>query len=296
MTNVDLAKSYLEEQGQRVSAYLETLFSNDAVPERLFSAMNYSLLAGGKRLRPVLCLATAKTFGIDEEAVLPAAAAIELIHTYSLIHDDLPCMDNDDLRRGKPTNHRVYGEATALLAGDALLTYAFEQLSKPMGIPAERQLALIRTLARAAGSYGMVGGQMADIEAERSGGTLADLEFIHLHKTAKLIAASIEMGSWFADVEPTQREALINFGDALGLAFQIVDDILDVVGDTEVLGKTVGMDHKLQKLTYPSLIGLEASKLKAQELIRDGIHALHQSNIESELLEGIARYIVERNH
>jgi geranylgeranyl diphosphate synthase type II len=296
MTNVDIVRSYLEQQGQRVSAYLETLFPEDAVPQRLFSAMNYSLLAGGKRLRPVLCLATAKTFGIDEEAVLPAAAAIELIHTYSLIHDDLPCMDNDDLRRGKPTNHRVYGEATALLAGDALLTYAFEQLSKPMEISAERQLALIRTLASAAGSYGMVGGQMADIEAEKNGGTLADLEFIHLHKTARLIAASVEMGSWFADIEARQRDALKVFGNALGLAFQIVDDILDVIGDTQVLGKVVGVDQKLQKLTYPSLIGLDASKAKAQELIDDGIRALHQAHIESELLEGIARYIVERNH
>ncbi|MBX5436299.1 MAG: polyprenyl synthetase family protein [Alicyclobacillaceae bacterium] len=258
--------------------------------------MNYSLLAGGKRLRPVLCLATAASFGADEEAVLPAAAALEVLHCYSLIHDDLPAIDNDDMRRGKPTNHKVFGEATALLAGDALLTYAFELLSQPLGIPAERQLEMVRVLSRAAGCYGMVGGQMEDILAERSGGSLDDLQFIHTHKTAKLIQASVVIGAVFAGVPAPVRAALERYGLEVGLAFQMVDDLLDVTGTTEELGKTAGSDERLQKLTYPALVGVEETRRLCHEAVERGLSALAEAGIEAPLLAGMARFIVARRH
>lgn len=294
MTSQD-AGAYLREQGEQVTQYLAELFSHKGRPAVLFEAMQYSLLAGGKRLRPVLCLATAKTFGVQEKDVIPAAAALEILHTYSLIHDDLPSMDNDDLRRGKPTNHKVFGEAVALLAGDALLTYAFEQLAQPLLIPPQQHVQMIQVLSHAAGCYGMVGGQMADIENEQKAGTLDDLQFIHLNKTAKLIQASIEMGALFAQLSEVEMTALREFGLRIGLAFQIQDDLLNVTGNPEELGKSVGSDEKLQKLTYPRLVGIEETERILKATYQEALDALKSAEIEAPILTGLAEFIITRN-
>ncbi len=286
--------AYIAEMGRTVTDYLATLFANPGRPARLFEAMNYSLLGAGKRLRPILCIAAAETFGVGVDKVLPAAAALELVHCYSLIHDDLPIIDNDDLRRGRPTNHKVYGDATALLAGDALLTYAFEQLSQPLGISADKQLQMIRTLAHAAGAYGMVGGQQADILAEHSDGNLELLQFIHVHKTAKLIQASVVIGSLFANVSSQEQEAVAKYGLSVGLAFQIVDDWLDVAGSEAEIGKPVGSDERLQKLTYPRLVGLEKTRELAESTMQEGVAALTSAGIQAPLLVAIGEYVVRR--
>jgi geranylgeranyl diphosphate synthase, type II len=286
--------AYIAEMGRTVTDYLATLFANPGRPVRLFEAMNYSLLGAGKRLRPILCIATAETFGVSVEKVLPAAAALELVHCYSLIHDDLPIIDNDDLRRGRPTNHKVYGDATALLAGDALLTYAFEQLSQPLCIAPDKQLQMIRTLAHAAGAYGMVGGQQADILAEHSDGDLELLQFIHVHKTAKLIQASVVIGSLFANVSSQEQDAVAKYGLSMGLAFQIVDDWLDVAGNEAEMGKPVGSDERLQKLTYPRLVGLERTRELAESTMQTGIEALAAAGIQAPLLTAIGEYVVRR--
>ncbi|MCL6516206.1 farnesyl diphosphate synthase [Alicyclobacillus sp.] len=286
---------YLQEAAAAVSAYLEGVFPPGSEPVRLFEAMNYSLLCGGKRIRPVLCLAAAETFGTPRDVAMPAAAALELVHTYSLIHDDLPAMDNDDLRRGRPTNHRVFGEATALLAGDGLLTAAFELLARPLGIPAKRQLKMIETLAHAAGPHGMVGGQEADMEAEHSDGTLEALAFIHRRKTGMLIQASVVIGGLFADLSDAERRALSAFGIEIGHAFQIIDDWLDVSGDPAVLGKQTGADERQQKLTYPSLVGLEATRRMAEDRLAVAIGALRDAGVEAPLLVGLAEYVVRRD-
>lgn len=288
------AGTYLREQGEQVNQYLSKLFPVETRPATLFNSMNYSLLAGGKRLRPVLCLATARTFGVPEEQVLPAAAALELLHSYSLIHDDLPIMDNDDLRRGRPTNHKVFGDATALLAGDALLTYAFEQLAKPLQVPSHRQLKMLQVLAHAAGCYGMVGGQMADIEFEQQSGTLDDLKFIHTHKTALLIQASIEIGALFADLSEPTMSALREFGFQIGLAFQIQDDLLNVIGNPAEMGKSVGSDEKLEKLTYPRLVGIDGTEKLLAETYQDALKALQRADITAPLLTGLAEFVITR--
>lgn len=285
----------MQTYGDQVTAYLEGLFDPNAHPTTLFQAMRYSLLAGGKRLRPVLCLAVGRACGIAETELMPVAAALELLHCYSLIHDDLPCMDDDDLRRGKPTNHRVFGEAAALLAGDALLTYAFEQLAKPLPIPADRQIRMIRALSSAAGCYGMVAGQMADIEAERSSGSMRDLEFIHMHKTARLIEASVELGGLYAGLPEPSLQALKAFGLTIGLVFQMVDDVLDVTATTEQLGKQAGSDERLGKLTYPKFLGLEATQERIEISLNRALAHLDASGVDSSLLASIARFIVVRD-
>jgi geranylgeranyl diphosphate synthase type II len=292
--SIEVARAYLYEQGHAVSRYLQTIFPEHQRPVVLFQAMNYSLLGGGKRLRPVLCLAAARAFGVPEENVMPAAAAVELIHCYSLIHDDLPAMDNDDLRRGKPTNHKVFGEAMALLAGDALLTYAFEQLSQPLGIPAERQLRMVHILAHAAGCYGMVGGQAEDILQTGGQGDEETLAFIHLHKTAKLITAAVEMGGLFADVGETELTALRQYGTELGMAFQMMDDVLDVTATTAELGKPAGSDERLDKLTYPRLFGIDETRRRAEAAVQRAIASLEEAGIGSDVLVGLAAYVVER--
>ncbi len=235
-------------------------------PARLHAAMRYSLLGGGKRLRPVLTLATAELLGVTDDAALPAAVAVECIHTYSLIHDDLPCMDNDDLRRGRPTAHKQFDEATALLAGDALLTEAFVILSSHYaGAPALAH-ALVRELAGAAGSRRLIGGQMEDLLAEKkSNATAGELEFIHRNKTAAMIEVSLVFGGLCARTTTTNIESLRTVGRHLGFAFQIIDDILDVTADTATLGKTAGKDAKADKTTFVKLHGLEASRRLAQE-------------------------------
>jgi geranylgeranyl diphosphate synthase type II len=293
--NEEQVEDFFVSNAKLVSDYLSRIFSESSQPETLFKAMNYSLLGDGKRLRPLLCLATASTFGVDRQVVMPVAAALEMVHCYSLIHDDLPAMDDDDLRRGKPTNHKVFGEASALLAGDGLLTYAFEVLSQPMPIPAHNQIRMIQTLARAAGVYGMVGGQQADLEAEHSIGDAATLRFIHEHKTGKLIQASVLLGALFADLEESTLSALADYGKQIGLAFQIIDDYLDVIGDSAQLGKIVGVDQRLEKLTYPRLYGLENTRQMAHAAVQQAINSLRGARLNAPLLEQIANYIVSRD-
>ena len=273
------------------------------VPARLREAMMYSLNAGGKRLRPVLVLAAAEAVKgdpDDAEAAMPIACAIEMVHTYSLVHDDLPEMDNDDFRRGKPTNHKVYGEALAILAGDALLTHAFyciAQAAKGGRISAETALAVTEDLARLAGAPGMVGGQTADILGEQGVTSLAELEYIHLHKTSDLIAFSLQAGGRSAGATDLQLEALARFGSNLGLAFQIQDDILDLVGDEAKLGKKTNSDVERQKVTYPYLIGLEASRAAVGRLTGDAKKALLSAGLaKPERLLEIADYLMGRDH
>ncbi|WP_313997885.1 farnesyl diphosphate synthase [uncultured Paenibacillus sp.] len=273
------------------------------VPARLREAMMYSLNAGGKRLRPVLVLAAAeavKDDPDDAEAAMPIACAIEMVHTYSLVHDDLPAMDNDDFRRGKPTNHKVYGEALAILAGDALLTHAFyciAQAAKGGRISAETALAVTEDLARLAGAPGMVGGQTADILGEQGVTSLAELEYIHLHKTSDLIAFSLQAGGRSGGATDLQLEALARFGSNLGLAFQIQDDILDLVGDEAKLGKKTNSDVERQKVTYPYLIGLEASRAAVGRLTGDAKKALLSAGLaKPERLLEIADYLMGRDH
>ncbi len=264
---------------------------------RVTEAMHYSLFAGGKRLRPILLLAGAEAAGGQAEDFLPAACALECIHTYSLIHDDLPAMDDDDLRRGQPTCHRAFDEATAILAGDGLLTLAFELFTHPdltSRVPADRVLEVIRLVARAAGIHGMVAGQMADLLAEGREVGPEELDFIHRHKTGALITASVVSGALLAGASQGIVQALEAYGWAIGRAFQIVDDILDIVGDERLLGKPIGSDEAKKKATYPALYGLEASREKAKELVEEALRELASLGSEAEPLRDIARYVVER--
>jgi geranylgeranyl diphosphate synthase type II len=260
--------------------------------------MRYSLLAGGKRLRPILCVAAAEAVGGKETQALPAACALECIHTYSLIHDDLPAMDDDDLRRGRPTSHKVFGEAMAILAGDALLTYAFQLLSDPAlyeeQVKPEVMVEVIRFVADAAGAQGMVGGQVADVEAEGRHVDPAGLAYIHTHKTAALIRASVVSGALLGGGSSEEVEALARYGSAIGLAFQIVDDILDVIGDSESLGKAVGGDAAHDKATYPAVHGLEASRAEAEKLIKEACDALEPFGERGAPLEALALFVLER--
>lgn len=270
------------------------------VPASLRESMDYSLMAGGKRLRPIMVIAAAEALGGSLEAAMPVAIAIELVHTYSLVHDDLPAMDNDDYRRGKLTNHKVYGEAMAILAGDALLTHAFfsvAQAHKKFGVPAERVLAITEELAVLAGARGMVGGQAADMLGEQGLTKLEELTYIHTHKTSDLIVFSLRAGGHVADATESQLEALSEFGHAIGLAFQIQDDILDIIGDEKKLGKPVNSDEKQMKVTFPYFIGMEASEQKVQELTAQAKEALLRSNIANpERLLQIADYLMKRDH
>ena len=266
-------EAYMAKRAQEVEQALAT-----CVPERhptlIHQAMRYSLLAGGKRIRPVLCLAACELVGGSVEAAMPTACAMEMIHTMSLIHDDLPSMDNDDFRRGKPTNHKVYGEEIAILAGDALLSYAFEHIARyTQGVDAERVLQVVADLGRAVGSEGLVAGQVVDLQSEGNGQVGLDtLEYIHEHKTAALLEAAVVCGARIGGATETQLDALARYSRNIGLAFQVIDDILDVTQPTEVLGKTAGKDLLSEKSTYPKLLGLERSKEVAQELI-DGAMA-----------------------
>lgn len=239
-------------------------------------AMLYSLEAGGKRIRPLLILATVKAFDKDVSAAYGAAAAIEWVHTYSLIHDDLPAIDNDDLRRGKPTNHKVFGEATAILAGDALLTHAFDILASSPVLEAEKKVTLIQLLAECAGTSGMIGGQLEDIQSENKEVPLELLQSIHERKTGALIQFALFAGGLIADQKQEVLDHLNEIAQSIGLAFQIRDDILDVVGDVESLGKNVGQDEKLEKSTYPSLLGLEGSYDKLEEMLSLAEKSNHQ--------------------
>jgi geranylgeranyl diphosphate synthase, type II len=292
-------EDYLQRQRRQVEASLDAwLPALDSYPPTLMDAMRYSVFAGGKRLRPILLLAATEAVGGDTTAVLPAACALEFIHTYSMIHDDLPAMDDDAYRRGKLTNHKVYGEAMAILAGDALLTQAFEVLSSPAltaCFAAPLLLQVTYRLARAAGSVGMVGGQVADILSEGQHVALDVLEYIHRHKTAALIEAAAVMGALLGGGTPAQVQALETYGHTVGWAFQITDDILDIEGDATLLGKEVGRDVQHDKVTYPALLGVEASRQRAVELMQQGLSALAPFDQRAERLRQIATYIVMRN-
>ncbi len=258
---------FLEEGRARVDAALSVWLAEEAgIPDDLRRAMTYSVAAGGKRIRPQLCLMVAEGLGASGEGLLRAAAAFELLHTYSLIHDDLPALDNDDLRRGKPTCHKAFSEATAILAGDALQALAFDWLAgaSARGLPPDRVLEAVRVFARAAGPSGMVGGQALDMAAEGRSLTMVELQAIHRGKTGALLAAAVEVGAVLAGAAGRERDLLRAWGEQIGLLFQIVDDILDVVGDAAALGKTPGKDARTGKVTYPSLVGLDEARRLAR--------------------------------
>ncbi len=288
---------YLKERAAAVDEALERLLPPETdPPATIHKAMRYSIFAGGKRLRPVLVIAGAEAVGGRMEQVMPAACAMECIHTYSLVHDDLPAMDNDDFRRGRPTNHKVFGEAMAILAGDGLLTLAFGLLAEsfaPGGDPAALGRVLA-DLAEAAGTRGMVGGQVADIEGEGRPATPESLDFIHVNKTAALIRMSLRMGAMIAGGTAAQVQALSAAGASLGLAFQVVDDILDVEGTTAQLGKTAGKDQAQQKATYPAVHGLPASRARAAALIEEAERALAPLGPPAEPIRALGRFIIER--
>jgi geranylgeranyl diphosphate synthase type II len=276
----------------------ETLPDETNYPPVIFQAVRYSLFAGGKRLRPILCMAGAEAVGGEERVVLPVACALEMIHTYSLIHDDLPAMDDDDLRRGRPTSHRVFGEATAILAGDALLTEAFALMSarrRMSGIPPERILDVIQEIAQAAGFWGMVGGQIADIRSEATAADAETLLYIHTRKTGAMIVASVRAGAILSGARADDVEALAAYGRHVGLAFQIADDILNVEGDAATLGKGTGSDADRGKVTFPHMLGLDASRIKMETLVAEALQALGRFDGRAEPLRAIARYVIERS-
>lgn len=287
--------AFFEEDRLAVDAQLERLLPvESAQPSTIHTAMRYSVFAGGKRVRPILCLEAARIFDPDPASALFPGCAIEFIHTYSLIHDDLPALDNDDLRRGKPTCHKKFGEATAILAGDALLTLAFETIAAAP-VPAERRVAMVTEIASAAGTIrGMVGGQVADLEAEGRGANPELLEYIHRSKTAALIRASISSGALCAGAAPQDVERLRCFGENIGWAFQVTDDILDVEETSAALGKTAGKDIAQQKATYPSIYGLERSHQIAKELADKAIDELAPFAAKADRLRAIAEFLVHR--
>jgi len=266
-----------------------------AKPATIHSSMRYSLFAGGKRMRPALLLAAAEACGGRESEAMPLACAVECIHTYSLIHDDLPAMDNDDFRRGKPTNHKVYGEGIAVLAGDALLTQAFEIAAQARGWPRYSHRDLVLEIARAAGSLQLIAGQVADLEGEGKELSVAQLRYIHERKTSALLSCSVRLGGMSANCNPAQLKALTQFGYHVGLAFQVIDDILDVTQSTEVLGKTAGKDVTAKKATYPRLVGLEKSRRIAAGLTAKAYQALRPFGRRATALESLARYLLERD-
>ncbi len=265
-------------------------------PSSIHKAMRYSVFAGGKRLRPTLCLEAGRLFGGNETVLLRVGSSLELIHTYSLIHDDLPALDDDDLRRGKPTSHVVFGEANAILAGDALLTLAFEAIAGAKGAAADHVLRVIHELAHAIGTVkGMVGGQVADLESSDSTGDAARLEYIHSAKTGAFIRIALRAGAILADAKPDDLARITSYGEKIGLAFQIADDLLDVLGSEAELGKTIGKDREQHKATYPAIHGIEASKRIAARLVDEACELLEPYGARAEILQGIAHYLIARS-
>lgn len=287
---------YLKTRKAAIDSVLPTYIERLNAPKIIKESMLYSLNAGGKRLRPMLLLAVLHSYGKEEKIGYPVACAVELIHTYSLIHDDLPCMDNDDFRRGKPTNHKVYGEAIAVLAGDGLLTESFRLIADAEELSDRVKLTLISELSKAAGAEGMVGGQVADMEGENKQLTLKQLEYIHEHKTAKLLAFSIIAGAIIAEASIEEINKLKEFAYHIGIAFQIKDDILDVEGDEEKIGKPVGSDEENKKTTYLSVLSLEGAKKKLSEHIETSKAILQTCSINNELLLSFCNLIGEREH
>ena len=287
--------AYLARNNERIHRALNRLLPPHEPDGRLLAAMRYSLMAGGKRLRPNLCLAAAEAVGDAAEDALTAACALEMIHTYSLIHDDLPAMDDDELRRGKPTCHIAFDEATAILAGDALLTMAFEILASLPGCRPERCVEVTRIVAVAAGGCGMVQGQMLDMLSQGAALSLEQLEHLQSLKTGALIEASLAVGALLAGGSPAQIEAVRAFGRGVGLAFQVVDDILNIEGDPSIMGKAVGTDQLRRKNSYPGLLGLAKSKEFAQNLVHQAIEAIAEFDAKADALRAIAGYVLERH-
>jgi geranylgeranyl diphosphate synthase, type II len=287
---------YLEGRTVAVNRALERFLPKESVkPATIHRAMRYSIFAGGKRMRPALCIAAAEACGGKMDAALPAACAVECIHTYSLIHDDLPAMDNDDFRRGKPTNHKVFGEGIAILAGDALLTQAFEILAEAENTRRYPHKALILELAAASGSRQLIAGQVADIEGEGKKISREELKYIHERKTSALLSCSVRLGGMSANCSEAQLKALTDFGYNVGLAFQIIDDILDITQTSEQLGKTAGKDTTAEKATYPSIVGLQESRDIAVDLTKKAFNALKVFKGKAEALEALADYLLRRD-
>lgn len=299
MDNVSV-KQKIMDRIQLINEALDRyLPASEDSPGIIHEAMRYSVNAGGKRLRPLLVLASAEAVGGDYKKAVPAACALELIHTYSLIHDDLPAMDDDDYRRGKLTSHKVYGESIAILAGDALLTQAFEMLAEAeisLLLPGSKVAAVIREIAYAAGSKGMIGGQVVDILSENKVVDKETLHYIHSHKTGALFRASVRTGAIIGGASETELRCLTEYADNYGVAFQITDDILDVEGDSEKLGKTVGSDERKNKSTYPSLFGLEQSKKIAGDAVEGALYSLRSFGVKADILKYIASYLINREN
>jgi geranylgeranyl diphosphate synthase, type II len=288
-------KAYLRDKRALVDEALKSVFPEPQGPSAdVVRAMTYSLFAGGKRLRPILCIEGAEAVGTEGRVVLPFACSLELIHTYSLIHDDLPAMDDDDLRRGKPTNHKVFGEAVALLAGDGLLTEAFRLMADTNGVEPRALLKVIRLVGSAAGYQGMVGGQVVDIQSEGKPVDPSLVNFIHSHKTGALIHASVTSGAILGRGTEEQVKAISSYGEKIGLAFQIADDILDVEGDSTTMGKAVGGDERKKKITFPAAVGLQKAKETQGRLVGEAVAALKAFGEKADPLRSIAVYIIER--
>ena len=291
-------KKYLFDKRTLIEKNLKNFTENPkGLAAEVMKAMNYSLFAGGKRLRPILCLAGVEAVGGDEYDALQVACALELIHTYSLVHDDLPVMDNDDMRRGKPTNHKIFGEAVALLAGDGLLTEAFHMMTMTdisRRIDAKLLVRVIRLIASSIGYKGMVGGQTVDIQMEGEKVEGSVLEFIHTRKTGDLICASVTSGAILGNGSKQRVASIQSYGKSIGLAFQIADDILDIEGDCEVMGKGVGGDEEKGKITYPALYGVPKSKEILEDTINSALKSLNEFDSKADPLRHIARYIIER--
>jgi geranylgeranyl diphosphate synthase, type II len=289
-------KTYLTQRATEVESALNSALPV-VYPEKIYESMRYSLMAGGKRLRPILCLATSEMLGVPTAIAMPTACALEMVHTMSLIHDDLPAMDNDDYRRGKLTNHKVYGEDVAVLAGDALLTYAFEHIAtQTQGAPPQQVLKVIAQVGRAVGAAGLVGGQVVDLDSEGKAIDENTLTYIHMHKTAALLEVSVTSAAILASADQPVIDRLKRYAQRIGLAFQIVDDVLDITSNAETLGKSVGKDVAAQKATYPSLWGIEKSQQKADQLIADAIAELKGFGEAARPLIAIAQYITARTH
>jgi len=294
-TQFDL-QQFLATRTKTVNAALDKFLPSDKTrPATIHKAMRYSLFAGGKRMRPALCLAAAAACGGKEADALPLACAVECIHTYSLIHDDLPAMDNDDFRRGKPTNHKMFGDGIAVLAGDALLTQAFEIAAQAKGWPRYPHRDLILEIAKASGSLQLVAGQVADLEGEGKKLSVAELKYIHERKTSALLCCSVRLGGMSANCTAAQLKALTDFGYHVGLAFQVIDDILDVTQTSEQLGKTAGKDTRSQKATFPAIVGLEKSRQIAEQLTAKAFAALKTFKGKAVALEALAEFLLKRD-
>jgi geranylgeranyl diphosphate synthase type II len=290
-------KEYLSPRQRLVDETLDALLPRESVkPKTIHRAMRYSMFAGGKRLRPILCLAAAECCGGDQGAALPLACAVECVHTYSLIHDDLPCMDDDDFRRGRPTSHKVFGEAIAVLAGDALLTFAFEIAAQVPGWARYSLQDVIRELAIACGSRHLIAGQVVDLESEGKKVSLPLLKFIHESKTAALLRSSVRLGAMSANATAAQLRWLSDFGHALGLAFQVIDDILDVTQTSEKLGKSAGKDLTAEKATFPAVVGLDRSRTVAKKLTEEARKALRPLGKKAETLHALADHLLRRDY